>query len=173
MFVESQGLEILLRASVLSVIGVVWIAIVARIVGLRSFSKMTAVDFVTTLAVGSLLAGASQATDWPGFWQAVLAIPVLLGFQAVFARLRIRAPWVQEVAENQPAILMRDGRFLHRSMARHGVSESDLWAKLRQANVTDPATVRAVVLETTGDIAVLQGEALDPSLLSGVALTDR
>lgn len=44
-------------------------------------------------------------------------------------------------------------------------------AKLRENNVSRLEDVRAVVLETPGDISVLHGEALDDILLDGVMIS--
>lgn len=63
MFVENILTDFLLRSAVLSSIAIIWVIVVVRLVGLRAFSKMTAFDFVVTVAIGSLLAGASQATS--------------------------------------------------------------------------------------------------------------
>lgn len=65
-------------------------------------------------------------------------------------------------------MLMRDGRFLEDAMRETRVARDYLVAKLREANVLDLARVRAVVLETTGDISVLHGEKLEAGLLEGV-----
>ena len=40
-------------------------------------------------------------------------------------------------------------------------------AKLREANVLDISEVRAVVLETTGDISVLHGESCAETVMEG------
>jgi uncharacterized membrane protein YcaP (DUF421 family) len=52
------------------------------------------------------------------------------------------------------------------------MTRSELRAKLREANVLEWSQIRAVVLETTGDVSVLHGDEggtpLDPSLLEGV-----
>ena len=61
---------------------------------------------------------------------------------------------------------------LHDNLETTKVTASDVRAKLREANVTDWSQVRAVVLETTGDVSVLHGETLDPTLLEGVAGAD-
>lgn len=63
---------------------------------------------------------------------------------------------------------MRDGEFDRAAMKKSRVAESDVWAKLREANALDLAQVRAVVLETTGDISVLHGDSLNPALLEFV-----
>ena len=63
---------------------------------------------------------------------------------------------------------MRDGVFLEASMASSRVSRDDVLAKLRAANVLSLSEVRAVVLETTGDISVLHGDHLDDDLIRDV-----
>lgn len=63
-------------------------------------------------------------------------------------------------------------QILHENLRRARVPETDLIAKLREANVLNLDQVRAVVLETTGDISVLHGGPdgpdLEPTLLTGV-----
>ena len=64
-------------------------------------------------------------------------------------------------------------RFLERAMSETRVSRANLLEKLRAAGVTDMASVRAVVLETTGDISVIRGDDLDDALMEGVSRVDR
>ena len=54
------------------------------------------------------------------------------------------------------------------ALAASRVTRADVHAKLREANALDLSRVRAVVLETTGDISVLHGDAIDPVLLDEV-----
>ncbi|WP_311199202.1 hypothetical protein [Leisingera caerulea] len=97
MIFENLLLDVLSRAVLLSALAVSWIIFLVRIIGLRTFSKMNSFDFVVTVATGSLLAGASQATDWPGFFQSATAIATLLGVQFVVALLRIRSGRVESI----------------------------------------------------------------------------
>ena len=140
---------------------------VVRVIGLRTFSKMTAFDFVATVATGSLLAGACQATTWPEFAQPTLAISALLGAQFVIAKLRQASDGFEEVVQNEPVILMRDGVIFDAALRDTRVARADLIAKLREANALRFLDVRAVVLETTGDISVLHGDTLEQEILEG------
>lgn len=171
MFFENFPLDVLARAVLLSTLAVFWVILVVRIIGLRAFSKMNSFDFVVTVATGSLLAGASQATGWPGFFQAVIAIASLLGVQFAVALLRNRSDAAESVIQNDPVLLMRNGVILEQALTATRVAEADLFAKLREANVLNVSQVRAVVLETTGDISVLHGNELQDVLLSGVEYT--
>ncbi|MGR3550857.1 DUF421 domain-containing protein [Pseudooceanicola sp.] len=172
MFVDNLPLDVLAKAVLLSTLAVFWVILVVRIIGLRAFSKMNSFDFVVTVATGSLLAGSSQATDWPGFFQSVFAIASLLGVQYIVALMRNRDEKVKSIIQNDPVLLMRNGIILEQAMTATRVSEADLFAKLREANVLDVSQVRAVVLETTGDISVLHGDHLQDRLLDGVEKID-
>ena len=129
---------------------------------------MTVFDFAVTVAIGLLFAGASQATDWAGFAQPTLAIAVLLGSQHGLARLRKSSSGFAATIQNDSALLMRDGEINQTSLDKTSVIEDDLVANFREANVMNYTEVRAVVLETTGDISVLHGDKLDDRLLQGV-----
>jgi uncharacterized membrane protein YcaP (DUF421 family) len=157
-----------LRAVILSTLAVFWVILTVRLVGLRAFSKMTAFDFVVTIATGSLLAGSSQATEWASFWQGVLAISTLLGVQWAVARARLARPSITRALQNQPVLLMKDGVIFDDMLSETRVTREDLIAKLREANALNFDQVRAVVLETTGDISVLHGPQYDARLLEGV-----
>ena len=167
MFFDHVPLDILARALLLSAIALTWVVFVVRVIGLRTFSKMTAFDFVATVATGSLLAGACQATTWPEFAQPTLAISALLGAQFVIAKLRQASDGFEEVVQNEPVILMRDGVIFDAALRDTRVARADLIAKLREANALRFLDVRAVVVETTGDISVLHGDTLEQEILEG------
>lgn len=158
-------------AVILSATGIYAALIVlVRLTGLRSFSKMSSFDFAMTVAMGSLLASALLMKD-PPLLLAIVGLASLFGLQYSIALLRRHTSWVPRLVDNQPLLLMIGEDILHENLARARVTEADLRAKLREANVLHPRQVRAVVLETTGDISVLHtgdDTALDPWLLEGV-----
>ncbi len=167
-FPADTTLDLLARGIVLGPLTLLWVVVVVQIVGLRTFSKMTSFDFVATVAVGSLLANAAVAIEWSTFIQTVIAIFAILLLQALLAKLRKASDPIEEALSNDPVLLMRDGEFLRDAMKATRVSESDMWGKLREANALNLGEVRAMVLETTGDISVLHGETLDDEMLTGV-----
>lgn len=170
MFAENLYLDAVAKGGLLSAFGLIWIIFLVRVVGLRSFSKMTNFDFVMTVAMGSLLAGASQTTSWPNLLQTITAMTCLFAMQYAVAKLRHRSKWFDSMVQNTPVVLMRDGKMLRQAMRETRVSEDDLLAKLRAANVRDLRSVRAVVLETTGEVSVLHGDNLEEMLLQSTSL---
>ena len=165
-----------LLATVVSAVAIYGVLIgLVRLVGLRSFSKMTSVDFAMTVAMGSVLASTVLAAS-PSLPQAAVAMASLFGIQYLVALARKRTEWAEHVFDNEPIVLMAGNRILRDNLEKSRVTENDVWAKLREANVLDPSEVRAVILETTGDISVLHGDPdgqeLHPCILRGVTHSD-
>ncbi|MGI9173790.1 MAG: DUF421 domain-containing protein [Rhodothermales bacterium] len=172
---ETSAIGIL--AVILSAIGV-YILVIAltRLAGLRSFSKMSSFDFVMTVAIGSIVASTVLLKD-PPLFRAAFALAAVFGLQYGIAWLRERSSDFSSLVDNEPLLLMDGPNVLEENLKKARVTKDDLRAKLREANVLDLSQVRAVVLETTGDISVLHGEAdgpaLNPDLLRGVHGADR
>lgn len=150
-----------------------YLAIVAvvRINGLRSFSKASSFDFATTVATGSLLA--SIALSGSSLAHGVIALVVMFAVQAIVAVGRTSLA-VDRVVDNQPVLLLAEGRILEDNLRATRITRDDVIAKLRLAGVIDQRSVRFVVLETTGDFSIATTEGrIDPTILRGVRDADR
>ena len=149
----------------------VLLVLCTRVVGLRSFSKMSGFDFAITIAIGSVFA---SVTLWqkPTLVDGAVALGALFGLQFVVGNLRKRLPGVTGLVDNAPLLLMDGPEVLPDNLRRANMTEADLRAKLREANVTQLEQVRAVVMESTGDVSVLHAPPdappLDDELLAGV-----
>lgn len=141
-----------------------------RLAGLRSFSKISSIDFAITIAIGSVIASTMTTRD-PALLQGVVALALLYAVQAAVAAGRERFGWFSSIVDNEPLLLMHDGKVIEENMRKGKMTMVDLRAKLREANVVNRDHVLAVVMETTGDVSVLHGppeEGFDEFLLEGV-----
>ena len=141
-----------------------------RIAGLRSFAKMSGTDFAGTVAIGSAMATVVLSRSVP-LAQGLVGIGMFFLIPVGLAFLRRRGTGIDRIVENQPLLLMRDGELIEHNLGRGRVSIEDLRAKLREANVIQLSQVKAVVLETTGDVSVLHGSDdtdVEPWLLERV-----
>ena len=146
------------------------IIVYVRVVGLRSFSKMSSFDFAVTVAMGSLLA--SVALSGSSLVEGVVAVGALLLTQAGIAYARVRFG-ASSIVDNEALLLMAGATMLEGNMRRARVTADDVRAKLREANILRLDQVRYVVLETTGDVTVVHGDgALDPDILADVIGAD-
>ncbi len=150
------------------------IILYTRVFGLRSFSKMSAFDFAMTVAIGSLFAGALSSPS-PSLLLSAVTLGGLFAGQKVIALGRQKA-WLRDAVDNDPILLMANGKPIENNLRFANVTDGDLTAKLREANVLHFGQVKAVVMESTGDISVLHGEPDDefnPALLEGVRDADK
>lgn len=156
----------------LSAIGIyVALVLFTRMAGLRSFSKMSSFDFAITVAIGSVI-GSTVLSESPPLYLAISALAALYILQMTIASLRGRSSLVDKLVNNEPLLLMKGTKILEENLKEAKVTHADLRAKLREANATQLSQVKAVVMESTGDIAVLHNEdpdhEVDDILLRGV-----
>jgi uncharacterized membrane protein YcaP (DUF421 family) len=142
------------------------VIVFTRLAGVRSLAKMSSFDFAATVAVGSVVAG--TITGNAPLVVGLLALALLFLLQFVVAVLR-RRDLLHGLVDNPPILLMAGHEVLVDNLRHARVSSEELWSQLRLAGVHSRSQVRAVVMETTGDISVLrEGEPFDDELLSGV-----
>lgn len=165
-----KGLD-LLPESVIATVGCyIAVLIYTRIFGLKSFSKMTGFDFLTTLTIGGLLA-MTISTAKPAPILGALTIGLLYLLNYVLTILRYKSNTLAQAIDNSPILLMRDGEVLHDNLQKTKISENELRGKLREANALRLSEVKAVILETTGDVSVLHSSEdidIDDYILEGV-----
>jgi uncharacterized membrane protein YcaP (DUF421 family) len=144
----------LLRMPVVGTLAYAALLILLRSFGKRALAKMSAYDFVTTVALGSALASAVLSKD-ATIDKAVVAFALLLSLQRIAAWLSIRWERMRVLINNEPTLLVRDGALLPRAMNRERVSHSDIEAAVRSSGQCDLAKVSAVILETDGSMSVV------------------
>ncbi|GAA0856003.1 DUF421 domain-containing protein [Aliiglaciecola litoralis] len=130
------------------------ILLYTRIVGLRSLSKMSAADFVMTIAIGSLFASTVSLSS-PSLLVGLTALAAIYFGQWLIAWARKRSKLVSRLIDNRPILLMTGNRIFDHNLALANMTRADLFGKLREANALNYDQVLAVVFETTGDISVL------------------
>lgn len=146
-----------------ALIAYIAITVFVRIVGLRSFSKMSATDFVTTVALGSLLA-AIVTTPSPSLVIGILALLSVFAIKYGIALAKRFTTLATVLLENDPVFLMRGSTILHHNLDKVNVSLPELHAKLREANVWNYEQVVYVVMETTGDVSVIHKSVEDAEI---------
>lgn len=148
------------------------IILITRISGLRTFAKMSAFDFASTIAIGSILASVVMNTG-QSIVKGTIALGTIIAFQTLFSYMKRKSNKLSALLTNSPMLIMDGDRILYENLAKTNVSEEDLIAKLRESNVRHFGEVLAVVLESTGDVSVLHandGTELDRiKMLKGVS----
>jgi len=156
---------------ILSVLGIFTIVIIiTRIFGLRTFAKMSSFDFASTIAIGSVLASIVLNNNH-SLLKGAIVLASIIGFQTLFSFLARKNDFFKKLFTNKPQIIMWNGKILHDRLKACNVGEDDLIAKLREANVHNYNEVKAVILESTGDVSVIHNDeekSVEPQLLNDV-----
>lgn len=152
------------------------VVLLTRLNGLRSFSKISSFDFAITVAIGSTIAS-TVVLESVSLLKGTVALAAFYTVQFAAASLRQHVPGFSAVQDNEALLLMAGSEVLDENLRRAQMTRGDLRSKLRGANVVHEDQVRAVVMETTGDVSVIHaapdGPDLDPALLDGVRDADR
>ncbi|MGM8872178.1 DUF421 domain-containing protein [Psychrobacter sp. 2Y5] len=146
----------------LSVMGFYFFLILfTRIVGLRSFSKLSSYDLAMTIGIGSILASTvlSKSTS---LLQGVFAIGMLFTLQALLSIVRRKFKSFKALIDNQPIILMANGEYLYNNLKQAKLSENDIKQILRKNGIKSKTEVFAVIMETTADISVIKTSDTSP-----------
>lgn len=147
------------------------VIVLTRLAGPRSLAKMSSFDFAATVAIGSTVASTALAST--PLVNGVAALAMLFGLQYLVGTLR-RQRAVRGAVDNTPLLLMVDGQLLEDHLRHARVSREELWSQLRLQGVQRRDQVRAVILETTGDMSILQGAGpIDPVLVESVRGAER
>jgi uncharacterized membrane protein YcaP (DUF421 family) len=150
------------------------IFILARLVGLRSFSSMSGADYVVTIAIGAMIAK-TILSPTVSILMGTVAIASLLILQVISNWLRQKFPSLHGLTDNRPQLLMENGRILEDNLRKTRVNHRELHYELRQASVRQYSQVKYVVLESTGNVSVIKNETedipLDEEIISDIAGT--
>lgn len=149
----SMSLSAIISITLSSIAVYIAVIMFTRIFGKRSFSKMSSFDFAMTVAVGSLIATTILSSS-VSILEGILGLFIVYLLQLTAAYFR-RYKFFTKIIDNTPLLLMDGTTILHDNLKKARVTEGDLRAKLREANVLQLSQVHAVIFETTGDIAVL------------------
>lgn len=129
-----------------------------RLAGKREMGQMTVFDLVVLLLIANAVQNAMVGPD-TSLLGGVLAAVVLLVFDVVLARLRLRWPQLRRIVEGSPTVLILHGNVLADHLRREGVDQETLEAALREHGVTNIADVEMAVLEIDGSVSVVPTNA--------------
>lgn len=129
---------------------------------------MSSFDFAITVAFGSIVAS-TLLTKSPPLFAGAFGLAALFGIQYIVSNSRRFSVAVEKLVDNVPIVIMAGEKVLSDHLDETRLSEEDLKSKLRMAGVTSRQQVLAVILETTGDVAVIKkSDNISPWLFEGI-----
>lgn len=115
--------------------------------------QFTLYDLVFILLVANALQPAMTGPD-ASVLGGVILIIVLVATNAFIGRLD-RSPRFHRLFSSQPAVIVKDGRYLPEVMQREGVLQEECEMAMREHGVVDLKEVQLAVLEPDGTISIV------------------
>jgi uncharacterized membrane protein YcaP (DUF421 family) len=116
---------------------------------------------VADLLVLVIIADASQnamAGEYRSISDGMILVATLIGWNVALDWLSYRSPRFRRFAEAGPLLLIENGRLLKRNMRREWITDEELWAKLREAEVDSLEQVKEAYIESDGQISIIKKE---------------
>jgi uncharacterized membrane protein YcaP (DUF421 family) len=135
------------------------LVLLLRGTGPRTMAKMTPLDFVVAVTLGSAFGRTVTAQDVP-LAQAVVALVLLVLWQWLLAAARARWSSARRALDSPPVLLYYDGELQHTALRRHRLTEADVHNATIQGGQGSLATVQAVVLHQDGSLGTIGESAM-------------
>jgi uncharacterized membrane protein YcaP (DUF421 family) len=143
--------ELFIRGSVMF-----WfLALVFRVVLRRDVGSMGITDFLFVVLLGDaaqngMIGEATSSTD------AIVLIRTLVFWNVLVDWATSRWPAIERVFSAKRLTLVKDGRRNRRNMRREFISDAELMSKVREEGLEDLALVKAMYLESDGEISLIR-----------------
>jgi uncharacterized membrane protein YcaP (DUF421 family) len=144
-------LQLILRGSVMF-----WfLVIVFRVVLRRDVGSMGITDFLFVVLLGDaaqngMIGDATSASD------CIVLISTLVFWNVLIDWATWRFPVVERTLAARRLCLVRNGRRQRKNMRREFISEAELMSKVREEGLEDLSQVKAMYLESDGDISLIR-----------------
>ena len=152
----------LLKIFISGVVGYLILIAFIRLYGKRSTSKMNNVDWIVTVAVGSMFASMVILKNVPVL-DGTLAMGILLFLQFLLTYATSHWQWARKLFLAPPSILYSDGEFHKEEMKRQRVSESEIFSEVREKGLGCMKQVHTVTLEPDAELSVVLKENVGAS----------
>ena len=141
-------MDLVLRATIVYLL----ILVVTRASGRRELGQMAPSDFILLIVIGDLVQqGVTQSDQSLTGTFVVIATLTLLTVGTGYLSFRFRR--LRPLLEGDPIVLIVDGKVQERALHRQRITDDELAAEARQAQIGSLADVRYAILERGGQIS--------------------
>lgn len=141
--------------AVKAVVFYAYMVLLLRISGKRTTMQMTTFDFVSTVAMATII-GSTILQGTITLIEGVVAVTALVGMQWVAGQLSARSAGIRHLITSKPSILYQNGEFLEENLAAERVSREQIMQKVRAAGHASTASIHAIVMESAGTISIVE-----------------
>lgn len=147
----AQWLEIVLR----TLCAVVVLFLMTKLLGKRQVTQLSFFEYLTGITIGSLAAYISLDLD-ANWYLGLVALGVWVACSLIIEFLQIKSKKARDFIDFKSTVLIKDGKILEDNLKKEKLSADELMQQLRKKNVFQVADVEFAIMESSGEINVLQ-----------------
>ena len=131
------------------------VLIIMRLMGKREIGQMQPFELVIAIMIADLASIPMSDTGIP-ISNGIIPILALLLFQLIISIINLKSIRIREVICGKPKILIYRGKVDEKALKKEKITVNELQEKLRQKNIFTLGDVEYAILETSGDVSVIQ-----------------
>ncbi len=132
-----------------------FIILAVRLMGKRQISDMQPSELVITLVISDIAAIPMQNTSQP-LLSGIIPVLILVSLEIAASVFMMKSVKFRKLLCGSPIVVIRDGQILQKEMKRLRLTTEDLCVQLRQQNVFSIEEVQYCIVETNGNVSVLE-----------------
>lgn len=146
-------IDILVR----TIVSILFLLLIARLLGKQTISNMTFHDFVTSITIGAVAANLAfnKSLKWSYF---ILALCVITGMSFLLSVIAMKSRKLRKWISGSPTVLIEGGKILEDNMKKIRYTLDSLDQVLRNKGIFNIEEVEYAVLEDNGTVSVLKKE---------------
>ncbi|KGE18260.1 DUF421 domain-containing protein [Paenibacillus wynnii] len=126
-----------------------------RIMGKREVGKLSVFDLSISIMIAEIAVFVIEDIERP-FYDGVVPMATLVFIQVFIARLSLKSRKLRLLVDGKPSVIISDGKLHRKEMRKQRYNMDDLLLQLRGHNINSPAEVEFAILETSGQLTVIE-----------------
>lgn len=164
-FWESQESLTIIQWFIRGLIMFWWLLLMTKLMGQRQIGRLNIFDFIVAFTIGGTASGVLNNSR-NGLIGALTTISTLTALDIIVAYLALKNAKLRRILQDEPLILVQNGRIIENMMRKARFNLDDLLLELRLKNVPNLQDVEFAILESNGKLSVItksQSRAIRPS----------
>ncbi len=142
-------LIILVRTTIIYI----FVLLILRFTGKRQLGELQASEFVTTMIISNLASISIEQQSIP-LLVSMLPVIIIACYEIFISGITIRSAKFERFIEGEPRIIMKNGRFVQKTLKLLRLTVTDMLCALRDKNIFDPTSVSVALIEPNGKLSV-------------------
>ncbi|MDQ0192727.1 DUF421 domain-containing protein [Paenibacillus wynnii] len=126
-----------------------------RIMGKREIGKLSVFDLTISIMIAEIAVFVIEDIQRP-IYDGVVPMATLVFIQVLIARLSLKSRSLRLFVDGKPSVIISDGKLHRKEMRKQRYNMDDLLLQLRGHNINSPADVEFAILETSGQLTVIE-----------------